>query len=122
MVAQTQMSTLLASAVILTGTAIGPAIPCFQSPTGAGGAGRAGSIQIDDHPIGAAVVKWQGHPGLASKATPASGDAGWYDLAGTPWTNSTSPLRIPVDIPAFIRYNITTLGTGSLTARLLGVQ
>jgi hypothetical protein len=122
MVAQTKPTLELAKAVALTGTAIGPAIACFQTPCGAGGAGRVGTILIDVPPGGAAVIKWQGHPGLASKAVPASGDAGWYDLVGTPWTNATSPLQIDVEIPAFIRYNITTLGTGALNARLYGVQ
>jgi hypothetical protein len=122
MVAQPKMLLQLAAAVALTGTAIGPAIPCFQTPSGPGGAGRDGFILIDTAPGGAAVIKWQGHPGLVSKAVPASGDAGWYDLVGTPWTTATSPLQIPVSIPAFIRYNITTLGTGALTAFLHGVQ
>lgn len=109
----------LASAVVLTGTAIGAAIACDKTPYLAG---RNGVIKIDEHPGGAAVVKWQGHPGLADKSTPASGDAGWADLEGTPWTTATSKLEIEVTIPKFIRYNITTLGTGTLTARLHGVQ
>jgi hypothetical protein len=112
----------LASAVALTGTAIGAAIACDRTPWGPGSAGRNGTIEIDDHPGGAAVVKWQGHDGLADKSTPASGDAGWYDLEGTPWTTATSKLAIEIAVPRFIRYNITTLGTGTLTARLRGVQ
>jgi hypothetical protein len=111
----------LATAIALTGTAIGPAIDCGPTPF-MGGAGRNGVIELDDHPGGAAVIKWQGHPGLASKAVPASGDAGWYDLVGTPWTTATTPLRIEVAIPRYIRYNITTLGTGTLNAVLRGTQ
>ncbi len=115
------MLKILASAVALTGTAIGAAISCLDTPF-LGGSGRKGVIEIDDHPGGAAVVKWQGHNGLADKSVPASGDAGWFDLEGTPWTTATSKLAIEVVIPVYIRYNITTLGTGTLTARLRGVQ
>jgi hypothetical protein len=122
MVAQAKMGLTIADNVVLTGTAIGPAVACFQTPTGPGGAGRGGTVVCEYPPGGAAVVKFQGHPGLASKAVPASGDAGWYDLHGTPWTTATNDLIVPVDIPAFIRYNITTLGTGVLTAGLRGTQ
>lgn len=115
------MNLVLANAVVLTATSIGPAIACNQTPH-LGGAGRNGIIQLDGPVGGAAVVKWQGHPGLAAGGTPASGDAGWYDLEGTPWTIATSKLEIEVAVPRWIRYNITTLGTGSLTARLRGVQ
>jgi hypothetical protein len=112
----------LASAVALTGTAIGAAIACDKTPYGPGSYGRNGVIVMDDHPGGAAVVKWQGHDGLADKSTPASGDSGWYDLHNDPWSTATSPLEIEIAIPKFIRYNITTLGTGALTARLRGTQ
>lgn len=112
----------LAVNVDLTATAIGAAIACDKTPWGPGGYGRNGTIEMDANPGGAAVVKWQGHNGLADGSTPTSGDAGWTDLVGTPWSNATSPLQIEIAIPKFIRYNITTLGTGKLNAVLRGVQ
>ena len=113
---------VLASAVALTGTAIGAAISLDKTPWGPGGYGRNGVIEMDEHPGGAAVVKWQGHNGLADGSTPGSGDSGWYDLHTTPWSTATSPLQIEIAIPRWIRYNITTLGTGTLTAVLRGTQ
>lgn len=108
----------IATAIALTGTAIGPAISCNESPF-LGGAGRNAVVHLDAPPGGAAVVKIQGHPGLATKAAPASGDAGWADIVQF---IATDPQEREIALPLWIRYNITTLGTGVLNARLLGVQ
>lgn len=112
------MRKTLASAVALTGTAIGPAISCNESPF-LGGAGRNAIVGLDAAPGGAAVVKIQGHAGLADRSTPASGDSGWSDIVQF---TSSDPLEKEIALPRFIRYNITTLGTGTLNARLRGVQ
>jgi hypothetical protein len=112
------MNKTLAVGIALTGTAIGPAISCNESPF-LGGAGRNAIVYLDAAPGGAAVVKIQGHPGLASKAAPASGDAGWADIVQF---IAGDPLGKEIALPLWIRYNITTLGTGTLNARLRGVQ
>jgi hypothetical protein len=119
MVAQTKPVLILAAAVSMAAGANGPAIACFQTPNGAGGAGRAGVIEISNMPL-TGTVKWQGHPGLVSKAVPTAGDAGWADIT-TSSTGPTGPTDFLVDIPAFIRY-VTTTGTGTLSAQLRGTQ
>lgn len=108
----------LASNIALTATAIGPTISCNESPF-LGGAGRNVVVRLDAAPGGAAVVKIQGHPGLASRVAPTSGDTGWVDIVSF---IATSPLAQEIALPLFVRYNITTLGTGTLNARLQGVQ
>lgn len=107
----------LASAVDLTGTAIGPGKLCNVSPF-LGGQGHKAILRIQDAPGGAAVVKIQGNPAAGSTA-PSDGDAGWYDIASL---TSASPLEQEVTLDRWMRYNITTLGTGALTADLQGVQ
>ena len=107
---------LLMDGVALTGTAIGPAVDLNETPF-MGGAGRKSIVEMETAPGGAAVVKFQGHPGLASKATPASGDAGWYDIATF---NASSKRSFEVDTPRWGRYNITTLGTGTGVMNLYG--
>lgn len=119
MVAQAKQLITLAAGVALTGTAIGPAVALFQTPQGPGGAGRDVLVEIDVPPGGAAVIAFQTHPGLVSKAVPASGDAGWVTAATF---NATAPLQAIAPSGAFCRYNITTLGTGTLNMRVTGVQ
>lgn len=109
----------LASGIALTGTAIGPAVDLSQTPWGPGGAGRNGTVVLNDAPGGAATVKIQGHPGLADKTVPASGDAGWYDILTLV---AASPKEQEIALPRYIRYNITVLGTGTLNAFVRGVQ
>jgi hypothetical protein len=120
MVAKTQPVLVLASAVAMATGGNGPAVPCFQTPNGAGGAGRAGVVEITNVPL-TGTVKWQGHPGLVTKAVPGSGDAGWADIPGTTTTGPTGPTDFLIDIPAFIRY-VWTAGTGTLSAQLRGTQ
>jgi len=108
----------LANAVVLTGTAIGPGVLCNVSPF-LGGQGHNAILRLEAAPGGAAVVKLQGNPAAGSTA-PASGDAGWYDIVAT--INAASPLEQEVTLDRWMRYNITTLGTGTLTADFIGVQ
>lgn len=108
----------LASAVALTGTAIGAGIACNETPF-LGGQGVKGVVSLDAAPGGAAVVKIQGHPGNADKVLPVPGDAGWVDIVQFV---AASPLEQEIVLPLWVRYNITTLGTGTLNARIRGVQ
>jgi hypothetical protein len=107
----------IANAVSITATAIGPGVRCNVSPF-CGGQGKT-ALLINNAAIGGAgVVKIQGNP-LSGATAPADADAGWTDIATL---NATSPLEQEIALPSWIRYNITTLGTGSVTIALEGVQ
>lgn len=113
-----QMLKTLAAALSITGTAIQAGIKLNESPF-LGGQGRNGIVTLDAPIGGAGVVKIQGHNGDATKGIPASGDAGWTDILSL---TAASPLEQEIALPLFIRTNITTLGTGTVTIKLKGVQ
>lgn len=107
----------IANAVSITATAIGPGVRCNVSPF-TGGQNR-NALLINNAAVGGAgVVKIQGNPSTSATA-PADADAGWADIVSLV---AASPLEQEITLPSWIRYNITTLGTGTVTIALEGVQ
>lgn len=111
------MQLALATALSITATAIEAPILCNVSPF-LGGQGRNALLKNDAAVGGAGVVKIQGNP-LAGSTAPADNDAGWVDIVSLV---AASPLEQEIELPRWIRVNITTLGTGTVTISLEGVQ
>ena len=106
----------LAAALSITATGIQTAQRLNKTPF-LGGQGRNALLHLQAAVGGAGVIKVQGHDSPSATA-PASGDSGWYDVVTL---NSASPLEQELqDLPAWIRLNITTAGTGTITANLVG--
>lgn len=108
----------LASAIALTGTAIGPAVLTNVTPF-LGGFNHNAIVNVNAPLGGAAVVKIQGNAGTSDTTAPVSGDAGWADIATL---NAATLGQTEIKLPRWIRYNITTAGTGTLNVTLEGVQ
>lgn len=106
----------LASALAITATGIGDPIRLNETPFN-GGQGREALLHLQAAVGGAGVVRLEGHnhPGADE---PAEDDDGWATVATL---NSSSPLlqEIP-DLPAWIRVNVATAGTGTVTIKLEG--
>lgn len=82
-----------------------------------GGFGREGMLQIAAPIAAGATVLIQGHPSPLAD-TPASGDSGWATIATL---TSTSKLRQElVDLPYWIRVNVSVLTAGTVTIDLEG--
>ncbi|NII54395.1 hypothetical protein [Luteibacter sp. SG786] len=111
------MTLPLATALDITATGIGAGIRCNKTPF-LGGQGR-NALLINNAAVGGSgVVKIQGNPSNSATA-PASGDSGWTDIVSL---TATSPLEQEIVLPNWIRVNVTTLGTGTVTIMLEGVQ
>lgn len=109
----------LADNLALTGTAIGAAVSMNVTPfQGNPGEGKRTAIcRLSAAPGGAAVLKIQGHDQM--QGTPASGDAGWYDIHS--FTAATDTVR-EIPLSRWMRTNVSTLGTGTTDVDLEGVQ
>lgn len=106
----------LATALSITATGAGDAVRLNVTPFN-GGHGREALLHMQAPVGGAGVIRLEGHA-KAGAGAPAAGDAGWYTVATL---NSTSPLlqEIP-DLPAWVRLNVATAGTGTITVKLEG--
>ena len=81
-----------------------------------GGEGREGLAHLGGNASVTSGVLLQGHPGLASGATPAAGDAGWVTLLSG--AANLGPVVEIADLPKFIK--LGAAATGPVT--LEGVQ
>lgn len=107
----------LANALSITGTAIQAGVALNTTPFN-GGFNKTTILVLDAPVGGAGVVKIQGSP-LVQTTVPASGDVSWVDIVSL---TSASLLQQEITMPNFIRTNITTLGTGTVTINLRGIQ
>lgn len=108
---------VLATALDITAAAAQAGIRCNVTPF-QGGQGKSAILTSKAAIGGSGVVKVQGHPSPLSDP-PASGDAGWVDIVSL---TSASDLRQEIEVPCWIRVNVTTVGTGTATLKLEGVQ
>ncbi|MBE2259501.1 MAG: hypothetical protein IAE88_11620 [Rhodobacteraceae bacterium] len=108
----------IANALSVTATGIGAAVRLGKTPL-LGGHGREGILMLDAAVGGSGVVAIQGHPSREAKE-PTEGDSGWATLV----TLNASSARVQEikDLPGWIRPNVTTTGTGTVTVSLQGVQ
>lgn len=107
----------LMSAVSLTALAKGPATLLNVTPL-AGGRRRNALLDIDVLPAGGGVITIEGSSNDIH-TTPGASDPSWTTVVVL---NASSPLEQEILLPQWIRYNITTVGTGTASARLIGVQ
>lgn len=83
-----------------------------------GGRGRSAILGLQAAIAGGGVVKIQGNP-ADIHTTPAANDPGWVDVVTL---NAASPLQQEIELPQWIRVNVTNVGTGTVTIGLEGVQ
>lgn len=103
--------------VAITALAIG--VPVRNNVTPLAGGTQRNALLINNAAIaGGGAVKIQGNPS-PDAAAPADNDAGWADIVTL---NAAAPLEQEIILPAWIRYNITTIGTGNATVSLEGIQ
>lgn len=113
------MRKALATALSITGTGIQAPIKLDDTPF-MGGKGRSGYLRLDAAVGGSGSIKVQGHNGTTNGTdTPAEADTGWFDIVTL---TASSPLKQEVEWPLYIRTNIGTAGTGTITAWMEGVQ
>lgn len=112
-----KMTLVVADAVDATATGAAAAVRCNATPF-FGGQGHNAFLTLPAAVGGSGVVKIQGHASPAETA-PASDDEGWADIVSL---DADSPLRQEIEVPAWIRANVTTAGTGTVTVNLEGVQ
>lgn len=111
------MTLALATALDITSTGAQTPILCNKSPF-AGGQGKNAFLALKAAIGGSGVVKIQGNP-TAGPTAPGSSDANWTDIVSL---TSASDLRQEIEVPLWIRVNVTTAGTGTATLDLEGVQ
>lgn len=107
----------LMSAVSLTALAKGPATLLNVTPF-EGGRRRNAILDMDAAPAGGGVITIEGSTNDIH-TTPGASDPSWTTVATL---NASSPLEQEIQLPQWIRYNITTVGTGTANVRLNGVQ
>lgn len=112
----------LASALDITATGPQTAILLNESPFMGGGGkgggtdGRNAILALAGAVGGSGVVLIEGHDGTD---TPDEESTDWFTVETL---NAASPLRQEILLPRWIRVNVDTAGTGTLTAHLEGVQ
>ena len=99
-----------------TKTIAGSAIVALNKTPLLGGEGREGLAHLGGNASVTTGVLMQGHPGLASGATPAAGDAGWVTLLSG--AANLGPVVEVADLPKFVK--LGAAATGPIT--LEGVQ
>ncbi len=84
-----------------TKTIAGSAIVALDKTPLLGGEGREGLAHLGENAAVTTGVLLQGHPGLASGATPAAGDAGWVTLLSA--TATQGAVAEIADLPKFVK-------------------
>lgn len=114
---QNTMLLALCSALDITATGAQDGIAMNVSPF-KGGYDHNAILVLQNAIAGGGVVKVQGNPTIQPNA-PASDDANWSDIATL---QAGSPILQEIELPPWIRVNVTTVGTGTASLSLLGVQ
>ncbi len=84
-----------------------------------GGRNRNAFLNLQAAPAGGGVIGIYGTDLPAGGPPPALNDPSWALLYTI---NASSPLKQEIQLPVWIQANVTTLGTGSVTATLEGIQ
>ena len=107
----------LATNLSITATAKGAGIHLNTSPF-QGGQNKNALLILENAIAGGGVISIDGS-GLIQPTAPAANDASWTSLATL---QAGSPISQEILLPSWIRVNITTLGTGTVSISLQGVQ
>lgn len=95
----------------------GAAVALNKTPL-LGGQGREGKLSLPNGGLGSGVVQLQGAPKTATGAAPANGD---YTTIMT-LNSSTAAMVEVLDLPDYIRANVTTAPAAATNLVLEGVQ
>lgn len=107
----------LATALVITATGAQTPIDLTTSPF-QGGQNKNAILFLQNAIAGGGVIAIQGNP-LIQPNAPASNDANWATIVTL---NAASLPEQEIQLPQWIRVNITTVGTGTVSIALLGVQ
>lgn len=107
----------LATALDITATGAKTPVALTATPF-LGGQGRSGLLSLQAAVGGSGSIKVQGNDSVEA-TVPAEADAGWYDIVTL---TSASQLEQEIEFPRYIRLNVATAGTGTLSATLHGTQ
>lgn len=84
-----------------------------------GGRNRNAWLTMPAAPAGGGVIQVMGTDLPAGGPTPSNTDPSWAVLYTL---NANSPLRQEVQLPVWVALNVSTVGTGTLTAQLEGIK
>lgn len=84
-----------------------------------GGRNRNAFLNLAAVPAGGGVIGIYGTDLPAGGPTPSPTDPSWTLLYTL---NSSSPLKQEIQLPVWLQANVTTVGTGTTTAQLEGIQ
>ena|SRR5271156_6192694 len=107
----------LATALSITATGQQTPVDMTTSPF-QGGQNKNAILLLQNAIAGGGVVTIQGNP-LIQPNAPASGDANWFTIATL---NAASLPQQEIVLAQWMAVNITTVGTGTVSIALLGVQ
>lgn len=96
---------LIELTAVVTAVDIGAPVALDETPL-LGGQGREGLLRLGSLPI-TSVILIEGHPATADKSTPAEDSEDWETIATL--NSSSDPQQLINDLPAWIRWNTTTL-------------
>jgi hypothetical protein len=107
----------LANAQSITATGVTATYLMNKTPF-CGGASRNAILQLQGAVGGSGVINLEGN-NASDYAQPAANDPGWATVVSL---TSASPLTQEILLPKWLRVNVATAGTGTITANLEGVQ
>ena len=107
----------LATNLPITATGQQPGIALTVSPF-LGGRNHNALLRLENAIAGGGVISIDGS-GLIQPTAPANADASWASIVVL---NAASPIEQEIQLPYWIRVNITTLGTGTVSIDLQGIQ
>lgn len=108
----------IANALSITATGAQAAILNNVSPF-LGGQGRNAILNVQAAPAGGGVIQILGNDTGGDETAPANDDPNWtvrYTI------NAASPLQQEIQLPLWLQVNVSTVGTGTFTADLQGIQ
>lgn len=114
----TIMLNTIANALSLTALSTGTPQLLDVSPF-EGGRNRNAFLNLAAAPAGGGVVEIFGSDLPAGGPTPANNDPSFALLYTI---NASSPLKQEIQLPVWIQVNVTTVGTGTITMQLEGIQ
>ncbi len=111
------MQLQLATNLAITALAKEPGILLNTTPF-KGGQNHNALLRLENAIAGGGVISIDGS-NLVQPNAPAVGDASWSSIVVL---NAASPNQQEILLPVWIRVNITTIGTGTVSITLEGVQ
>jgi hypothetical protein len=112
-----KMLLTLANALAITATGAGTPVLLHVTPF-EGGQHKNALLILNAAIAGGGVISIDGNPN-AGPTAPVTADPNWASIVVL---NAASPLEQEIELPLWIRVNVTTAGTGTVTLQLEGIQ